>query len=262
MTVNSIGNSSVHSSDYCVKSGVITGEYIIMIMHSRGIFIIEGKNYFAEPGDIILFDGSCERNYSADGEPFVFDWVSFSPDGSSDLPELADIPKSKIIRFCDADFLSSITENLVKEFYSLYARRGKMIDFLLRMMFIKISETVSPVSQSVHDNSDIHYSVLNELRDKIYRNPQLKWNVDSMAAEVNMSRSYFQHIYRETFGISCISDVIGSKIEKAKELLSGTDCTVAQVAAMCGYDNEEHFMRQFKKNVGITPTTYRKKLIS
>ncbi|MDE6788835.1 MAG: AraC family transcriptional regulator, partial [Ruminococcus sp.] len=29
--------------------------------------------------------------------------------------------------------------------------------------------------------------------------------------------------------------------------------------AMCGYDNEEHFMRQFKKIVGVTPTGYRRK---
>ena len=52
--------------------------------------------------------------------------------------------------------------------------------------------------------------------------------------------------------------MISGKIEKAKEILSETGCTVSQVAAMCGYDNEEHFMRQFKKVVGITPTKYRK----
>ncbi len=80
-----------------------------------------------------------------------------------------------------------------------------------------------------------------------------------MAAEVSMSRSYFQHMYREMFGVSCISDVICGKIDRAKELLSETSCTVSQVAAMCGYDNEEHFMRQFKKMVGATPTAYRKK---
>ena len=50
-----------------------------------------------------------------------------------------------------------------------------------------------------------------------------------------------------------MSDVISRKIEKAKEILSETDCTVSRVASMCGYDNEEHFMRI----VGMTPTSYR-----
>ncbi len=54
-----------------------------------------------------------------------------------------------------------------------------------------------------------------------------------------------------------MSDVISRKIEKAKEILSETDCTVSRVASMCGYDNEEHFMRQFKRIVGMTPTSYR-----
>ncbi|MDD6345585.1 MAG: AraC family transcriptional regulator, partial [Oscillospiraceae bacterium] len=66
--------------------------------------------------------------------------------------------------------------------------------------------------------------------------------------------------YRETFGISCISDVIVSKTDKAREILSTTSCTVSQVAVMCGYDSDEHFMRQFKKVVGVTPTVYRKNI--
>ena len=56
-----------------------------------------------------------------------------------------------------------------------------------------------------------------------------------------------------------MTDVISGKIEKAKEILTETGCTVSQVAAMCGYENEEHFMRQFKKIVGVTPTGYRKR---
>lgn len=133
-----------------------------------------------------------------------------------------------------------------------------MLDALMRTLLAKVGETTDRRGE-LRQTSDPHYSSLIELREKIYRNPQLKWNVDTMAADVNMSRSYFQHIYREVFGVSCISDVISGKIEKAKEILSETDCTVSQVAAMCGYDNEEHFMRQFKKIVGETPTKYRKK---
>lgn len=132
-----------------------------------------------------------------------------------------------------------------------------MIDLMMKTLLIKASENGfnREIMQSA---ADPHYSSLIELRERVYRNPQMKWNVDTMAAAVNMSRSYFQHIYRELFGVSCMTDVINGKIEKAKEILSETGCTVSQVAAMCGYDNEEHFMRQFKKIVGVTPTGYRK----
>ena len=58
--------------------------------------------------------------------------------------------------------------------------------------------------------------------------------------------------------VSAQGDTTDDLIEKAKEILSSSQATISQVAAMCGYDNEEHFMRQFKKNVGVTPTVYRK----
>ena len=133
----------------------------------------------------------------------------------------------------------------------------KIIDIMMKTLLFKSAER-SLNSEIMESAVDPHYNSLVELREKIYRNPQMKWNVDSMAAVVNMSRSYFQHIYREIFGVSCMTDVINGKIEKAKEILSETGCTVSQVAAMCGYENDEHFMRQFKKIVGVTPTVYRK----
>ncbi|HAP79238.1 MAG TPA: AraC family transcriptional regulator, partial [Ruminococcus sp.] len=168
-----------------------------------------------------------------------------------------DIPLDTVIRYTDVNFLSELIRNLTNEFYSAGTNKTKMIDSLLKTILIKISET-NGIRGIFPQTSDPHYSELLELRQKIYRNPHIKWTVELMASEVNMSRSYFQRIYRETFGISCISDVIVSKTDKAREILSTTSCTVSQVAVMCGYDSDEHFMRQFKKVVGVTPTVYRK----
>ncbi|HBN10905.1 MAG TPA: AraC family transcriptional regulator, partial [Ruminococcus sp.] len=97
------------------------------------------------------------------------------------------------------------------------------------------------------------------LREKIYKNPQYKWTVDELCHEMNMSRSYFQLIYRQTFGITCISDVINCKINHAKNILTTTNLSINETAEECGYDNNEHFMRQFKKHTGVTPSEYRKK---
>ena len=96
------------------------------------------------------------------------------------------------------------------------------------------------------------------LREKIYANPQEKWSVEMLCSELNMSRSYFQLIYRETFGMTCIADVINCKMNRARDLLTSTSYTISHIAQLCGYDNEEHFMRQFKKNNGVTPTVFRR----
>ena len=259
MNILSIGYNTIHGANYTVSRQGEKNNYLLILLKSPCIFNFEGSTVLAERDTIIIYDGEIEQNFYSEDDVFIYDWVCFDTEGDSEFFTSLDIPLNTVIRYTDANFLSELIRNLTNEFYSSSMNRTKMIDSLLKAILIKISETkgIKGLSQQ---NSDPHYSELAELREKIYQNPQIKWTVEVMASEVNMSRSYFQHIYRETFGISCISDVINCKIDKAKEILSTTSCTVSQVAAMCGYDSDEHFMRQFKKIAGVTPTVYRKKL--
>lgn len=258
MNIRSIGYNSVYAGSYSFQAEVEMGVYMLVLTKSRACFWVNGECISAAPNSLIIYDDTCERQYAADAAPLVCDWICFDAEDESEFIDALKLPLNRVIPHCDSETIDVLMRNIMTEFYSLGSARIKMLDALMRTLLAKAGETTDRRGE-LRQTSDPHYSSLIELREKIYRNPQLKWNVDTMAADVNMSRSYFQHIYREVFGVSCISDVISGKIEKAKEILSETDCTVSQVAAMCGYDNEEHFMRQFKKIVGETPTKYRKK---
>lgn len=104
-----------------------------------------------------------------------------------------------------------------------------------------------------------YYSEFVALRERIYRNPQEDWNIDAMCREMILSRGYFQKLYTRCFAISFTQDVINSRLKHSKKLLSTTDRSIATIAEQSGYDNYVHFMHQFKKMVGITPTEYRNK---
>lgn len=256
MNIYSVGFHSIYSSSYSVRRETEKGRYLLVLTKSRGRFEFEGISAALPAGTVIVYGGGYVRNYGADGEPFVCDWVDFDSENEREFLDSLELKMNQPIQFSDVDFISGLIRNITAEFYSMNSRRVKMLDNLMKTLLMKISETGSARS-GIQLSAEPHYSSLIDLRAKIYRNPQLKWNVDSMAADVNMSRSYFQHLYSEVFGVSCMADVISGKIEKAKEILSETGCTVSQVASMCGYDNDEHFMRQFKKIVGVTPTKYR-----
>ena len=258
MNIMRIGFNSVHGSAYSILREPFESGYMLILMKSGALFSFNGIEEKTDRDSVVIYDKSSVQEYGADGGVFIYDWLQFDTEGDTEFFDSLELPLNTLIRYTDAEFISGIIRNIASEFYSVSTKRAKMIDSLLKTLLIKVSE-VNTVRVTAQQSAEPRYSVLMELREKIYRNPQLKWNVDTMAADVNMSRSYFQHIYRELFGVSCISDVISGKIEKAKEILSETSCTVSQVAAMCGYDNEEHFMRQFKKVVGVTPTAYRKK---
>lgn len=110
-----------------------------------------------------------------------------------------------------------------------------------------------------NEKASPYYREFVDLRERIYSNPQEDWNIDSMCRDLILSRGYFQKLYTRCFGISFTQDVINSRIELSKRLLSSTDYSIANIADQSGYTNYVHFMHQFKKIVGITPTEYRKR---
>ena len=259
MNVRSLAFRQVRDICEPLSCKPVSGGYMFILTHSRAELSVNGSRKVFPAETAVVFDDSVRWECFPSDGALVCDWICFEAGSDAEYLGTLDIPLNTPLCFADTDFISELVRNISSEFYSLGQRRGKMLDTLMKLLLVKLSDAGVSREETMQ-TADPHYSSLAELRAKIYRNPQQRWNVDSMAAEVNMSRSYFQHIYRETFGVSCIADVINSKIEKAKEILSETACTVSQVAAMCGYDNEEHFMRQFKKATGVTPTGFRKNL--
>lgn len=259
MNIICTGYNSIYDCNYSFCNKPEKNTFMFILVKSKAIFYINGVKHYVAPDAFILYDDEIIREYSADDTFLICDWLCFDKEGENEFFDSLELPFNKIINFTDTDLISDIMRNIYSEYYSSVPNRIKMIDILMKTLLLKINSS-SGRNYEIQQTVDPHYNALVELREKVYRNPQMKWNVDLMANDVNMSRSYFQHIYRETFGVSCITDVINGKIEKAKEILSETSCTVSQVSAMCGYDNEEHFMRQFKKIVGVTPTKYRRKI--
>ncbi len=258
MNVKTICSGAFYHDDYSYRDDSVSGDHMLLLTRSRAR-LDTGERSVTVPGDtLILWSGSCPYGFGAADEYLLCDWICFDPEGDKEFAEMFSVPLDEPLMNVDGEMISQLIRSISEEFYTINARRSKMLETMMRIVLMKAGESRN-VRADAQSASDPHYRLLEELRGKIYRNPQLKWNVDAMAADVNMSRSYFQHIYSEVFGVSCINDVINSKIEKAKELLTETSCTVSQISAMCGYDNEEHFMRQFKKIVGKTPTGYRKK---
>lgn len=51
--------------------------------------------------------------------------------------------------------------------------------------------------------------------------------------------------------------VTDRRIERAKELLSATDLPIAEVTPACGFCDQSHLARWFKRVVGVTPAAYR-----
>lgn len=114
-------------------------------------------------------------------------------------------------------------------------------------------------AQSADAPKTIDLSMLRKLHKELHRDPGLDWNQTGMAERMNISVSYLQKLYKMQFGISFIDDLVQARMEKAVTLLTTTDLRIGEIAEQCGYRHATHFMRQFKAQMGVTPSEYRER---
>jgi len=100
-------------------------------------------------------------------------------------------------------------------------------------------------------------SEFDRLRLEMYNDPSFSWNINTMAARLQLSRSRFTVLYRQLYDISPMEDLITARIDRSKYLLSTSGMSVSCVSDEAGYNSVEHFTRQFKARTGYSPLEFR-----
>jgi transcriptional regulator GlxA family with amidase domain len=86
--------------------------------------------------------------------------------------------------------------------------------------------------------------------------------VSELARSVRLSRSRLYYLFKAEVGMSPVQYLKSLRMQKARSLLETPLLNVKEIAAIAGYNDGSHFMRDFKKTYGITPSQYRAGYIS
>lgn len=258
MKINRIGYNHCHDSDFNINRPDGSGDYLVILLKSSAIFTFNGRDITAQKNSVIIFQKGTAQIYRSDGGEFANDWFHFTPD-DDDLALFSAllIPFDRVVEIGDLSALSLLIKSMSNEHYSANLYKTNSEELYLKLFFIKLSERLQ--TSAVKNNISSISDKMSMIRAQIYDMPQNEWSIDWLAHQITMSRSGFEHTYKKIFGVSPMNEVIASRIEHAKSLLSSTDLSVKQIAKMCGYKSDVHFMRQFKSKVHMTPSDYRRK---
>jgi AraC-like DNA-binding protein len=80
----------------------------------------------------------------------------------------------------------------------------------------------------------------------------------SVAAECNLSVSYFAHAFRRTFGRPPHRWLLEHRIDAVKNLLQTSRLSLAEVASQCGFADQSALSRSFKRILGESPGEWRR----
>ena len=79
-----------------------------------------------------------------------------------------------------------------------------------------------------------------------------------MTAIVRLSPNSFGWLFQRATGLPPHQFVIARRVERARQLLqTGSDFSLAEVAAHAGFSDQSQFSHHFKRIVGVTPGQFR-----
>lgn len=84
-------------------------------------------------------------------------------------------------------------------------------------------------------------------------------NVSDVLQQVTMSRRVFETEFRKLFGRMPHEEIVRTRIQRVKELLTQTDLPLYTVAERTGFKHVEYMSVVFKKKVGMPPSEYRER---
>lgn len=87
-------------------------------------------------------------------------------------------------------------------------------------------------------------------------------SLDRAAREAGMSVSCFARHLKQLTGNTFVAHLNGLRVARSKELLQANRSPMLQVALACGFGNQSHFNRVFRKIVGVTPGEYRRSVVA
>ena len=81
---------------------------------------------------------------------------------------------------------------------------------------------------------------------------------EMLAAQVYLSPGYLSAIFKEETGVTLNRYIREVRMNKAKELLEGTNMKIARIAKEVGFSNSSYFCRSFREFFGMSPDSCRK----
>ena len=120
-----------------------------------------------------------------------------------------------------------------------------------------IAWLISKYSQTKQHDTDLSNAkqrILN-IKELMASMPEQEFSLIELAEMANLSQWHFLRQFKKYTGLPPHAWLIQFRLHRAKQLLKRGE-NIALVADLCGFSDQSHFNRHFKKAMGVTPLQY------
>lgn len=226
-------------------------EYTFLHFFNSVTLEYNGVTVKTQPHAVILFSPGTPQLFMSN-EPLLHDWMHFTLSAPFDFG----FPTDTLCYPSHSEFITDAVRELEAEFFDSRPRSREYMEIKARELFLKLSREIDSNGEmgiNLETKEKLRY-----LRGHMFSHLRESWTVERMAEELGLSQSRFFTVYKSFYGISPVSDLIRARMNSAKNMLLYSERRIEEIAVLLGYHNVTHFIRQFKKENGVSPSAYRK----
>lgn len=209
-----------------------------LIYVQRGQVFIEenGVEFALEENDIILLERGKRHFGIKETENVAFYWFHFSDD----------IP-AKIVRRADPRISVLIRQLLHYENSPQYPRRT--LDLVLELILTEIAVCSSEPQPN---------AIAEQICEWIRINSNRKITVAEISERFKYNSDYLSRLIKQKKGVTLEKYIIKKRLDHAKKTLLSTEHNISEVAALCGFETYQLFLKFFEYHEKMSPSAYRK----
>ena len=128
--------------------------------------------------------------------------------------------------------------------------------FAVRVYLLELLTSLARIRQTLQpfEMNQVRADRIRAYIDDHYYEPL---SARQLADRMNISVRYMDTIFKEQYRMTPLQYLAEVRMERAKELLAGTDKDIASICFEIGYENLSTFYRVFKNMVSLSPHKYR-----
>lgn len=213
-------------------------------------YCVQGTVHFENeelsPGEAFIYPPySTQKYYVLGDEHTVYLYLHFN---GTDIASLLSSLNIEIERPIKADGGADIIERICAVAFNTDARSALKAEYLTLRLMSLISEKAEQQSKK---------GIMTRVIDNMEHSYFSDYDAGKYSAMFGLSVSRFNHLFKDTVGVSPKSYLISLRIENACRLLESTDLSIGEVAESVGYTDALFFGKLFKSRMGVSPRKYR-----
>lgn len=247
-----------HDIDHVVHRSGGSPYWVIMCFSTDCMVMTKNGLERAKPGDCFLKAPEfVEYHFTPKDSTsgFVNDWAHCSSDILRQEMERFHVPANQLISTQNPLILRTYLCKIIQERNTFAPFWEEKIDNIMQAMLICLGRTY--LEAQTADPKQYRAEFL-QLRNLVREHLGESWSVSRMAQMLGLSNSRFSVLYKKYFGRSPNDDLVDMRLEYSKVLLASTGRCLADIAQLCGFQNEFYFSRVFKSHEKISPGAYRR----